>query len=175
MVPVARDAAKFNKAFEAGKYYRLDEAKERTLESHNLYFAAVAYAWENLPEQRATNEAVYRELFATDDHWRQFCLIKAGFRHEIVQVFDTAIDAQRSASIQARTAKARGEEFVITTATDNVLTVYIARTQRMLRSGNGGMDKTDFEASKDAVLEISAHTIKIGVDQLVAEAKRRMR
>ena len=50
MVPVSRDADKF-KQYKDGKYYDLEEARERSIQSHNLYFKAVGITWLNLPER----------------------------------------------------------------------------------------------------------------------------
>lgn len=164
MIPAAKDLVAYHKSFEAGRHYRLEEAKERSRESHNDYFQMVFHAWGNLPESE-------RDLFATDDHWRQFCLIKAGFRNEIVQTYDSRNDAIQASAGVALLARRFGQ-FIITTITGNMLTIYTARTQKMKKTSDDGMDKADFEASKQAVLEICCARLHCTEDELRQNARK---
>lgn len=167
MVPVARDADKF-KQYKDGKYYDLEEARERSIQSHNLYFKAVGITWLNLPERD-------RDLYATDDHWREFCLIKAGFRKERVAVMPSP-EAAQACALGADWSATIRKNFVVTYVEGNIVHILVARTQKMIKNDPDGMDKKDFEASKQAVLEICAAVWPglMTVDQLLEEAKRQM-
>lgn len=167
MVPDERDLDRFRAQFEPNKIYWLVEQHERSNESHNLYFAALALGFENLPEDK-------KGICPTVDDWRSFALIATDFYNTIVQVFDSKADAIAGSVMVALLAK-RTDDFVITEVAGNILTVYIAKSQKLLRTDPiNGMDKKDFEASKQAVLEYTCTFIGMDVDTLMAEAKARM-
>jgi hypothetical protein len=162
LMPVARFAERFEREFQVGKYYTLELVTERSRESHNLYFACVHVAWANL-------QSPLSERFADDDEFRKWCLIIRGFRHQHVTVFSAPSDA-----VAAATAIRRLRDFSVTVVDDNTLTVLTAKTQKLRRNDPDGMDKKDFEASKEAVIEEAAFRIGLSVEQLVAEAKKQM-
>jgi hypothetical protein len=174
MVPLARYAAEYARRYVLGKYYTLQEVTERSRESHNLYFKCVEVAWLNLPHGIA-------ERFSTDarlgpDQFRKWCLIMVGLHDQTVEPFDTEEDARRMATILA-TQIAKQEGFVVVSideATRRVVTILVARTQKQKKNDPNGMDKKDFEASKTAVLEYACSWIRMGVEELVAEAKKQM-
>lgn len=167
MVPDERDLERFRAQFEPGKIYWLIEQHERSNESHGLYFAALKLGFENLPDDK-------RGMCPTVDDWRSFALIATDFYNTIVQVFDSPADAI-AGSIMAAMLARRTEDFVITEVEGSILTVYVAKSQKTLRTDPiNGMDKKDFEASKQAVLEYTCTFIGMDVDTLMAEAKARM-
>ena len=170
MIPIARDLQKYHREYEDDKHYTLEEIRERSLKSHNTYFAAVHLTWLNRPE-------IDRQLFPTEDHWREFCLIKAGFCKERVWIVpaDPQEFPQFFAQVVDWTSSLK-KNFVVTTTEGNITHVLYAKTQKMLKNDPDGMDKKDFEASKNAVLEICATQWPglMTVDQLLEEAKRQM-
>lgn len=167
MVPDERDLERFRAQFEPGKRYWLIEQHERSNESHGLYFAALTLGYQNLPEDK-------KGMCPTVDDWRSFALIATDFYNTIVQVFGSPADAM-TASVMVALLARRTEDFVITDVEGNILTVYVAKSQKTLRRDPiNGMDKGDFEASKQAVLEYTCTFIGMDVDTLMAEAKARM-
>src|SRR3546814_6543664 len=68
--------------------YSIAPIEERSQKSHNHYFAAVAEAWKNLPEDVA-------ERFASSEHLRKWALIKAGWRDERTIVCASKAEALR--------------------------------------------------------------------------------
>jgi hypothetical protein len=161
-MPVPRFAERYEREFQTGKYYTLELVTERSRESHNLYFACVHVALANL-------QAPLADRFADDDEFRKWCLIKRGFRHQRITVFSSNADAVLGASVAQNL-----RDFSVTVVEDNVLTVLTAKTQKFRRNDPEGMDKKDFEASKEAVIEECAVLIGLSVEQLVAEAKKQM-
>ena len=125
--------------------------------------------FENLPEQK-------QHRYGSAQHWREHCLIKAGFRHEVVQPVESQQMAQQMALFVAILVMKRLKRFVVAYAAGATVVVLVARTQKMLKNDPDGMDKKDFEASKQAVLEICAAQWPglMTVDQLLEEAKRQM-
>lgn len=61
-----------DKEFARGEVLRLTHNAERSSKSHARYFARVHEAWASLPP-------ILAEQYPSDDHFRRFCLIKAGY------------------------------------------------------------------------------------------------
>jgi hypothetical protein len=162
LMPVARYAERYECEFQVGKYYTLEPVTERSRESHNLYFACVHVAWANL-------QAPLADRFVDADEFRKWCLIVRGFRHQRITVFSSNADAILGAAVAQNL-----RDFSVTVVEDNMLTVLTAKTQKLSRNDPGGMDKKDFEASKEAVIEEASFRIGLSVEQLVAEAKKQM-
>lgn len=165
LMPLERFMERFEREFEVGKYYALEPVTERSRESHNLYFACVHLAWLNLPHP-------FADRFNGpdgDDDLRKWCLIKRGWCHRKIEVFETEEDAKKAhAMILALPT------FVVVVQEGAMLTVYTARTQKLKRNDPDGMDKKDFEASKRDVIEECCFLVKLKEEELVAEAKRQM-
>lgn len=141
--------------FTIGERYILVEHNDRSEASHRHYFAAVRDGWMNLPENMA-------ERFPTAEHLRKYALIKAGYADSQSIVCGSKAEAQRMASF-VRPA----DEFSIVTVTEATVTRWTAKSQSMRAMG-----KKDFQASKDAVLEVIASMVGVKPSQLVAEAGR---
>jgi hypothetical protein len=154
MHPIARCAGMAKDQFVEGGYYVLSPVEERSKKSHDHQFAEVADAWANLPE-------VYADRFATPDHLRKWCLVKRGFRNERV-----IVAASKSQAVEIAALAFALDEFAVVHINGNIVTVYTAKTQKMLRNDNGGMDKDEFQAAKQAVLEECAFMIGVSVDDL---------
>lgn len=154
MRPLTIDAPKAAKQFSEGGYYHLEPVEERSTETHNHYFACIAEAFANLPE-------FYADRFATSEHLRKWCLIKRGFRNERIMVASSHRQANEIANL-ANTL----DEFAVVHVRGKLVTIYTAKTQRMKRGNRDGMDKHEFQASKQAVLDECAALIGVSPDEL---------
>lgn len=147
MVPSHQVVA--DRHFVIGERYTLIQHEERSQASHAHFFACVADVWQNLPEAEA-------ERFSTAEHLRKWCLIKAGYRDERTIVASSKAEAQRIAAFIKPM-----DEFAIVTVSEATVVVYTAKSQSLKAMG-----KREFQASKDAVLQIAAEMIGAQPDQL---------
>lgn len=155
MIPLARFDNVCASQFVLGTVYRMDIEKvpdERSDASHKHYMASVVSAWRNLPEKMAAE-------YPTPDHLRKRALIKCGYYHCDSKVFDTPADATRAAAFVKPM-----DPFAVTVVKDCVVNHYRAKSQKFLRAG--GMDKAEFQASKDAVLALLAEYIGVKKSEL---------
>lgn len=155
MVPLQRFRLACDRQFAVHETYPLIVHEARSTNSHNHYFASVVEAWRNLPEDTAEN-------FATSEHLRKWCLIRAGFRDERSIVCASKAEAQRMAAFIKPM-----DEFAVVVAREAVVTVYTAKSQSLRAMG-----KADFQASKQAVLDILAGMIGVKPAVLTHEAGR---
>lgn len=139
---------------ETNESYMATVAKERSVRSHNHFFAAVQEAWLNLPEGMATQ-------FPTFHHLRKFALIKTGHCHSETFVMTTPGDALRLAAALRR----QRDDFTIITVTGCAVVRYAAKSQ-----SEKAMGAKEFQASKQAVIDYLASLVGISADQLKAEA-----
>jgi hypothetical protein len=147
--------------FVVGQIERLKIVKERSEKSHRHYFACLRETWLNLPEG-------YRERFGTDetegtDRLRKWCLMKAGFRKEHAIVAMSGPQARKIAALAQSL-----DDCAVVMVDGNIVTVWTAKSQKMKKSGADGMDKDEFERSKEAVLNICAGMLGIDPRELSA-------
>lgn len=133
--------------FAAGEIYnfvQINDRQARSRETHNQFFAQIEEGWHNLPE-------LYQERLPTPEHLRKWCLIAAGFYNTREQVWPTPeIARQVAAFIQP------SDDFAVVRVEGNIVTVLTAKSQRELM-----MDKTEFQASKQAVFDVIARILGI--------------
>jgi hypothetical protein len=153
MRPLAYFAKQADRQFVVGQRYRLEEAHQRSVETHNHYFAALHEAWSNLPEPWA-------ERFPTPDHLRKYALIKAGFRTETTYVAHSKAEALRFASFLRSI-----DEYALAHVDDKLVTFWTAKSQ-----SRTAMSAKEFQASKVAVLDVAANMIGVSADELTAHA-----
>lgn len=161
MVPLPRFDNISASQFDLNANYRMEIERvsgERTDASHKHYMASVVQAWRNLPEKMASE-------YPTPDHLRKRALIKTGYYHLDSKVFDTPADANRAASFIKPM-----DPFAVVVVRDCVVNHYRAKSQKYLRAG--GMDKKEFQESKDAVLALLATFIGTTKTALEKEGKK---
>jgi len=110
-------------------------------------------AFENLPESQAGR-------FRTPDHLRRWALVQAGFRNEAHYLAHSKAEALRFASFFASL-----DEYAVVTVTDKMATLYTAKSQSMK-----AMSAKEFQASKQAVLDVVANLIGVTAEALSREA-----
>ena len=142
-------AKRADERFVVGQEYMVEAHEPRSLQSHNHFFAALADAWQNLPEQMA-------ETFASPDHLRRWALIKAGFRDERSIVCASKAEAKRLVAFIKPI-----DDYAVVVAHEAVVVVLTAKSQSMKAMG-----KRDFQASKDAVLQIVSDMIGSTTERL---------
>lgn len=153
LIPKAPRAA--DKYLVVGQDYRMAEVHERSAASHSHEFAWLDEAWRQLPEQ-------YADIAPSPEHLRKRALIEAGFYDEQI------IDAGSSGAAERVAAYIRNREpFSLVIVRDQFVIERTAKSQ-----SRRAMNKKDFEASKQAILEVVANMIGISPDQLRAEAGR---
>lgn len=124
-----------DEAFTVGERYILAEYQERSTASHAHYFAAVADAWQSLPDELLSE-------YPTPEHLRKKMLIRAGYADQREVVCATKAEALRWSAIVGPM-----DAYSVITVRDNVVRIYTAQSQSFRAMG-----KAAFQASKDAVL-----------------------
>jgi len=153
MVPWRRFQQLCDKQFVIGQDYRLDETQQRSQASHNHEFAWLHDAWLNLPESLAS-------LYPSPEHLRKRALIEAGFYDE--QIVDAGTKA---AAIRVATAFRSREEFSVIIVRGCLVVLRTAKSQ-----SRRSMDKKDFQASKQAIMEVIAAMIGVTPESLSQRA-----
>lgn len=152
-VPWGRFQKLCDKEYVIGHDYRLEAVNQRSQATHNHFFAAIASAFENLPEDVAAQ-------FASPEHLRKYALIKAGFADERSIVASSKAETLRIAAFVKPM-----DEYAMVTVKGAVIKVYTAQSQSMKAMG-----KADFQASKQACLEIVSAMIGVKPEDLSREA-----
>lgn len=141
-VPENRIAAYCDDCFGEGEIVSFERREERSIASHNHFFACVQEAFNNLPE--ADNR------FPSPDALRKWALIKNGYCNKTECVCDSP---QQAAAVAAFTGNAEG---IIIVVKENVVVKYTAKSQSVKAMG-----KTEFQLSKDVVLDTISELIAV--------------
>jgi hypothetical protein len=137
MKPLARFEKLCAKQYVVGLEYPMVVQEQRSRASHNQYFAAIQDAWDNLPE-------IHAGRWPTPEHLRKWALVQAGYRVEKTIVAKTKADALRiSAFVQSL------DEWAVVLVNGNIVAHYTAKSQSL-----SAMDRKEFQASKQAVLDV---------------------
>lgn len=129
-------AARADRDFVIGETYRLVEHNERSMASHNHYFASIGNAWSNLPDDML-------EIYPTAEHLRKKALIAKGYRDERSIVCASKAEAERVAAFIKPM-----DDYAVVTFREAVVRVWTAKSQKMKAMGN-----RDFQQSKSDVLD----------------------
>ncbi len=154
MVPLAASLPLCIRQFTDGEEYRLAAEEERSAASHKHYFAAIHEAWQNLPENLA-------DRFPTAERLRHWCLVKCGYATEQIIVLETVRDAERFAEY---VSEYRGDDTFVKRDGD-IIKIWTAKSQ-----STRAMDKDEFQASKQAVLDLLSDMIGTTVTELKKNA-----
>lgn len=119
-----------------GELVDLVRHDERSLNSHQHFFASVNEAWRSLPDELV-------DRWPSAEALRKWCLIKTGFCDMTTTVFANRADAQKAAALLIPL-----DEFAVVDVRDNVLIRSVAQSQSFRAMG-----KEKFQRSKNAVLE----------------------
>ena len=75
MVPQPRFMPLCAKQYAVGETYPLMPVEDRSMASHNQYFAAISDGWHSIPETLAPR-------WPSEEHLRKWCLVECGFFEE---------------------------------------------------------------------------------------------
>jgi hypothetical protein len=153
MVPMRRFENVCGRQFELGEHYTLTVDEQASSQSRRHYFACLREAWKNLPENIA-------HRYPTIEHMRKTALIKAGFRTERHHACSSRDEALKVAALVKDV-----DEFVVTVVHENVVSIYTAKSQSTHSMKNG-----EFQASKNAVLDLVAGLIGTTAEELAKHA-----
>src|SRR3974390_704359 len=145
-VPLPAFAEDCDREFAEGEERWLDTHFDRSMQSHNHYFAALNTSWSNLPED-------YRLRFATPQSLRKWCLIEAGW-YTTPEPYTLVTPSAALRLAHHLTRDYPADRIYGDPADPRTLVWKIARSQSMRAMG-----KKDFQASKDAVLDKAAELI----------------
>lgn len=137
-------AIEADRQYVIGERYSIAPVTERSMASHRHYFAAIHEAWETLPDHK------YAE-YPTTEHLRKKMLIKAGYC--------TAINiacASKAEAVRAAMSLRGYDDYAIAIPRERVVTVYRAASQSVRAMG-----KQQFQASKDAVLDLLEDELEV--------------
>jgi hypothetical protein len=151
---VPRQKWQFDRQFVDGHDYDLIEHEERSSASHTHYFATVNEAWKTLPESQSRR-------WADATHMRKWFLIKTGWSVDRTICAETEQGAKEIAALAGQL-----DPSAVIIIQGSVVTVSVARTQK---GGRGGMNKEDFQTSKQAVLEEIAAVLGVDVATLSSQ------
>jgi hypothetical protein len=155
MEPIKYFARLAAKQFKVGAVYRLEQVEARSIDSHKQYFAVINEAWLNLHEDDA-------DKFASPDELRYWALTYTGFREVREYAAHSHAEALRVAKYLAsdnRYCRLEIEGLIVKQ--------YLPRSQSF-----AAMTAREFQASKEAVFDVLAQKLGIGVDDLIANAGR---
>lgn len=157
MVPTRRYRKIARAQFQLGEDYALEPVTQRSMASHNAFFAEVKKVWDNIRETG-------NRVFETPDHLRKWALIETGWFREKEFIMDTKKDAYRLGTfIQTE------DEFAQIHIEGNRVIVRKAKSQRMY--GHDRMNAKDFQASKKDVLDCISALIGVPPSQVKKEAR----
>jgi hypothetical protein len=155
MVPVHRHDNISKRQYTDGAEYTLTPIEDRSMASHNQFFAAMHEYYVNLPEKIAAR-------WPSAEHFRKWCLVETGWCDE--KEFDMASEKH---------AKALGT-FIRTE--DEYARIRVVGLKVIVRRAKSqslaAMGKADFEASKRAVLELAQHFVGVAPGKMMKEAGR---
>lgn len=138
-----------DKQYVVGQVYKIEAVEERSIRSHNRYFACIAEAWKNMPDDLLP-------LFPTAEHLRKHALIKAGYCDKRSIVCGSTSEARKvMAFIQPI------DSYAIVTVAGTVVSIYTAQSQAMRAMG-----KKTFNESAERVLDEAAKLIGVSVEDL---------
>lgn len=162
MVPLDRFGNVCRRQYNLQEEYPLIPLEERSMKSHNAYFAQLSSAFQNLPEGMAAR-------WPTVEHMRKWVLIETGWYEEKEFPYE-GHDAKRNARRLGTWIRTENEFARISvhevTPTKALVIVRTAKSQAKLAMRS----KQEFEASKADVLGWLEHAIGVESGTLKREA-----
>lgn len=153
--PVPHLAKLADKLFVVGMNSQLEVIEKRSKQSHDHFFAVVDDAWSSLPETHANR-------WLTPDHLRKWALIQAGYCKETTYIAQSHAEAVRVASFMHSTT-----EFSEVEIHGNLVALRTPKSQKT--TGPDAMDKKEFQASKQGVLDVLAKLIGVPAEELAKQ------
>ena len=133
--------------FGAGEIVLLNVELERSMRSHRHFFALLHDLWATLPERFALEPWAQ-----SPEHFRRFCLIRAGYND--CQVYDCESKAE---AFRLAAALRPLDDFSIVVARAGQVLRFTAKSQSVKAMG-----AREFQQSKDAVLALAETLVSGG-------------
>ena len=142
-------------AYEEGGLFRMAPVEDRSTATHNHQFAWISEAWKSLPDHYAGEP-----WSVTPETLRKYALIRTGFCSTQIYACGSKAEARRWA------ANLRGaiHEFCIVVPKEMTVQVFTAKSQ-----SRRAMDKAEFQASKEAILDFIADLIGVEPETLAKQ------
>jgi len=153
MVPEPRYDNIAKRQFEDGEAYPLQQIEERSMRSHNQFFAAMGEYYDNLPENIAAR-------WPTDVHFRKWCLIETNWFTE--KEYEMA--SEKGAMMLADDIRIDDEYARIVVRGTKVF------VRRAMSQSLAAMGREKFEASKKDCLELAEAMVGTPVRTMLREA-----
>lgn len=147
MVPRRKFLA--DRAYVDGEEYRLGVIEERSVNSHNHFFAMVAETWANLPDDKAME-------FPTPEALRKHALIMTGYREERKLVCSSPAEARKVAAFIRP-----HDDYAIVSVNGPVVIEW--RAKSMSKKAMGG---PTFQKAKSDILDFLSAMIGVTPNQL---------
>jgi hypothetical protein len=132
----------------AGEIVTLAETHQSSDVSRGHYFATLHELWLNLPEAMA-------EQYASVEHLRKWCLVKAGYHDQQSFVCSSKAEAIRLAAFLKPI-----DDFSIVSVNECAVIRLVAKSQ-----SKRAMGAKDFQVSKESVLQIASELVGVTVEQ----------
>lgn len=146
-------ARKADEEYVVGENYKMVEHHDRSSNSHRHFFATVADAHGNLPDELL-------EQYPSPEHLRKRALVFKGYRDERTIVCASLAEAQRVAAFIKPM-----DDFAVVTVRDAVVRVWTAKSQ-----STKAMGAKDFQRSKQDVLDFIDDLLGVERGSSAAEA-----
>lgn len=148
-------AALADRHYGQGEVCRLVPHEERSINSHSHYFAALAEAWHNLPDELAIQ-------FPSVDALRKYALIRTGHCDSRSVTCSSVEEARKIVGF----IKAF-DQYAVVDIKGDVITHYTARSQSYR-----AMNKAGFRQSKDDALSFVSQLIGTTKEALIANGNK---
>lgn len=143
-----------DRTYTIGEVYPMLPVEERSMASHNHYFAALAEGFNNLSEENA-------KRFPTVEYLRHWVLVQCGYAdHAEYAMADGKQARKLAADIRSMS------QYAVISIKENVVHVWTAQSQ-----SHAAMKKERFEQSKSDVLDLVAGMARTTQSQLNKEAR----
>jgi hypothetical protein len=144
-----------NASFVVGELYGLVVDEERSMKSHRHYFAMIREAWLNLSEEQMLR-------WPSPDALRKWALIATGYRNEHIVTCTSPDEACKVSAFL------RPIDSLAVVAVEESTVIYATAKSQSSRA----MSKEEFQASKDAVLNLIAQEIGTDTETLLRNTEK---
>lgn len=158
-VPLAPFRLLCEQEFTDGEERWLDAQHDRSMQSHNHYFACLNTAWANLPEE-------YKIRFPRPHNLRKWCLIETDWCTEMEPF--TLVSPTAALRLAHHLSSDYPDDRIYVDPSDT----RVVRWKQAMSQSIKAMGKKDFQASKVDVLDKAAELIGVSSEELGRNAGR---
>lgn len=126
---------------EEGATYNVSLAKDRSPETHKHFFAVLADAYHQIPDER--------QHWRDPEHLRKVLLCQVGWCNQTDTVLSSEEDALKYAAVIDQL-----DPYSVKQVEGNIVRHWIPKTMAVARGNNGGMSAKDFQRVKQKIFDI---------------------